>query len=55
MKNIAVTNVRISATGNEYRIPSSPKNSGIIIGKNTPKIISLVIETAVEANALPSA
>ena len=55
IKKTAITNVRISAAGNDHKRPSNPKKIGRITGSDTPKMISRVMETAVEANALPSA
>ena len=47
--------VRKSAAGKDHKRPSKPKNMGRMIGRNTPNIISRVIETAVDAKAFPSA
>ena len=49
------TAVRISETGMEYSTPSSPKNTGSISAKPTPKTISRTMESMVEAKALPIA
>lgn len=50
-----MTAVKISETGIEYRTPSSPKNTGSMRAKPTPKIISLTMESMVEAMAFPIA
>ena len=50
-----ITAVSISETGMEYRTPSSPKNTGSKRAKPTPNIISLTIESIVDAIAFPIA
>lgn len=53
MKKRAMINVSRSAAGKNQRRPSSPKTIGRM--RETPKRISRVMETAVEAKALPMA
>ena len=55
IKNTAIKKVRKSASGKDQRMPSKPRKIGRIIGRNTPKMISLAMDTMVEAAALPSA
>lgn len=45
----------MSATGKDHSRPSKPIKIGMIIGRKTPKMISRVMDTAVEATALPNA
>ena len=49
MKKRAMRNVSRSAAGKDQRRPSSPKKTGRRMGRETPKRISRVMETAVEA------
>ena len=51
----AMMKVRISAAGKDQSRPSSPMKTGIMIGRNTPNMISRDSETAVESPAFPSA
>ena len=47
--------VNISAIGKDHNKPSRPIKIGIMIGKKTPNIISLIKEIIVETKALPRA
>lgn len=55
MMNTAMTKVSRSDAGNDQRIPSSPMNTGIIIGRDTPNTTSRSSEMSVDSTGFPSA